>query len=247
MGVDLSRIRNILCSVVRSSLNFLYPPHCLHCREGLLDGEQLLCSPCSEILELLDPENRCSGCFSPLETLGVAACRECLEASSPLQSVASVFDYLGPAASIIKKFKYANQPFLAKGVAAFMVGQLFRLDWPVPDLLVPVPISFVHWIDRGYNQSFLLANEVSAMIGVPVVEALKRQSCDYSQAGLSRDQRQQLGPDSIWLKKSYSFEKKNILLIDDVFTTGSTLRRSAEAITKGSPLNIYGLTFCKAS
>jgi ComF family protein len=125
------------------------------------------------------------------------------------------------------------------------VAQFFRLDWPIPDVIVPVPISLTRWLDRGYNQSALIAKEMSTLLEVPALDVLKRRSGDYSQAGLSYAQRKTLSSNSFLLKKSLSIQEKTVLLIDDVYTTGTTLACSAEALCAGFPEHIYGLTLCK--
>jgi predicted amidophosphoribosyltransferase len=80
----------------------------------------------------------------------------------------------------------------------------------------------------------------------PVIPALRRRSGDYSQAGLNQAQRLQLTGSNFELKKGHQFHDKKILLIDDVLTTGSTLRKCAEQLYATYPSNIYGLTFCRA-
>src|SRR5262245_34544757 len=115
--------------------------------------------------------------------------------------MAAVFDHIGPAATLVRKFKYSNQSYLAKGLAGFMALQFIRLNWPMPDLIVPVPISTAHWFDRGFNQSYLLARSLSDLLSCPVADILKRRSGDYSQAGLKRSDRLKLEKESFLLKK----------------------------------------------
>jgi ComF family protein len=142
--------------------------------------------------------------------------------------------------------KYAQQPYLAKGAAAFMVAQWANLEWPMPDIVVPVPMSFTHWLERGYNQSELLAKEIATLLDRPMVNALGRKSGDYSQAGLSISQRRSLEGSRFYLRSNQLLYDKTILLIDDVITSGTTLNRCAEALMEGHPGVVYGLSFCKA-
>ena len=72
---------------------------------------------------------------------------------SQFHCIAAAFDYVGPAASLVKKLKYGNQPYLVKGMAGYLVAQFNELQWPFPDAIIPVPLSFSHWLERGYNQS----------------------------------------------------------------------------------------------
>ncbi len=78
-----------------------------------------------------------------------------------------------------------------------------------------------------------------------VWHSLKRQSGDFSQAALTLDQRKGLNGKSFKLKTGFSIEGKVLLVIDDVMTTGSTLRVCAEALNTGKPEGLYALTFCR--
>lgn len=160
--------------------------------------------------------------------------------------MAAAFDYVGPAATLVKRMKYSDKSYLAEGLAGYLAGQYLNLNWPLPDVIVPVPIAFTHWIQRGYNQSQLLAQHLARVLDCPVQEALKRKSGDYSQAGLTRKQRMELNGNRILLKKDQNLQDKCILLIDDVATTGSTLRKCAEVLMEDCPASIYGLTVCRS-
>lgn len=197
-------------------------------------------------MEEINPEERCNYCFGPDITCERKVCSSCVQNPPVWQRAASALDYDGPAVSLITAMKYGNQPYIAKGAAALMASQFSKLNWPFPDLIVPVPIPFTRWIQRGYNQSWYLAKTLGEMIERPVCKALKRRSGDYSQAGLSSKQRKELGPDSFYLVKKGYLEDKTILLVDDVMTTGTTLRCCAEVLLEGYPNNIYVLTACRS-
>lgn len=229
-----------------SLLHLLYPPHCLHCRESMENPEQLLCNHCSTFLTLLNPKQHCLLCFSEQSHLNDGICHPCHQKKHLFKRTASCFEYAGPAASLIKKFKYSNSPHLARGIAAFMAAQWIALEWPLPDLIIPVPITLTHWIERGYNQSTLISTHLGQLLEVPVKELLTRNNSNFSQAGLNKQQRQQLKTSSFTLKSPHHVCDKTVLLIDDVYTTGSTLECCATALNTGFPHQIYGLTFCQA-
>lgn len=157
----------------------------------------------------------------------------------------AVFDYQGPAATLVKNLKYANQPYLARGMAAYLMLQFDRLQWPLPDAIVPVPISLTRWLGRGYNQSTLLAQELSRYLHRPVWHAIKRKSGDFSQASLNLEQRKTLSAQRFKRNTKYDLQGKILLVIDDVMTTGMTLHRSAEILKEENPAALYALTFCR--
>lgn len=232
----------------QSCLHFLYPSRCLHCENPALQDPFLLCPSCLLLLELMNPDNHCKICFNKKDLHKGKYCLDCLQGKqNPLfQSVASAFEYAGPVISLVKKMKYANQPYLADIAGAFLVAQMEELQWPLPDAIIPVPLSFTHWLERGYNQSHLIAKQMSKLLGIPVWNVLKRSSGDFSQTGLNLLQRKALKRSRFKLKKNFYCEGKILLLVDDVFTTGATLKRCAEVLVEEKPAALYGLTFCRA-
>lgn len=242
----MSAWKTIPAQIGRAFLHLVYPPLCIHCNQGLPNPQHLLCPDCLAILELIDPIERCSFCFSAECDPKRRLCAECNSRYSFLDSMGAAFDFAGPAASLIKKMKYSNMPYLSKGIAAYMGAQFCRLEWPMPDLIVPVPITLPHLFQRGYNQSSLIADDLAQILQRPTYKALKRKNGDFSQAGLNREQRKELKEESFFCKCKVDLADKVLLIIDDVMTTGSTLRCCAEALQAGYPKSIYALTFCRA-
>lgn len=229
-------------------VHLAYPPLCLHCRSGVADPSVLFCQPCAELLQLIEPRERCLYCFGDQLRPDTGICLECSKRAPVLHRVGACFDYLGPAGSLVKQLKYGHKPHLAAGGAAFLLAQWAHLDWPVPDVIIPVPMPTLRRLSRGYNQSQLLAEELGKMLNRPVVNILNRTSGDFSQAGLSIAQRQKLSGDTVRVKAGGpSLADQELLLIDDVLTSGATLRRCAEALSAAGPATIYGLTLCRAT
>ncbi len=225
-------------------LHLAFPGKCLHCGLLLPPEPVVLCPGCASLLDLIIPEERCPACFNPLSEHALL-CSDCLQYPSLFTCMGAAFNYEGPAASLIKRLKYGNQPYLARGMAAFLVAQFDRLGWPMPDAIIPVPLSFGRWLERGYNQSALLADEMGALLQCPVWNALKRKSGDFSQAALSLEQRKALDGSRFKLNPKYPLDGKVLLVVDDVMTSGSTLGRCAEVLNRGNPASLYGLTFCR--
>lgn len=172
-------------------------------------------------------------------------CQSCLDFPSHYDKIGAVFDYHGPAASLIRCFKKGNQPYLAKGIGAFLAAQWIKLKWPFPDAIVPVPLCFTRWFERGYNQSQLLAEEMAVYLNCPVWEVLKRESGDFSQDSLSFEQRKYLNGHSFGLKSQFDLEGKTLLVIDDVIITGSTLQSVGKLLNTKKTGPLYALAFCR--
>lgn len=231
-----------LLSLASSFFYLIYPSTCIHCSVLLGNDFSVLCESCLHLMDLIDPAMRCSFCFSEYQN----DCLECKHTPSLFAGIATAFDYVGPAATLIKKLKYGNQPYLAEGCSGFLAAQFLRLEWPMPDVIIPVPISRTRQWTRGYNQSLLLSQGLSKILNIPVQDSIKRKSGDFSQAGLSRKQRLELDGKNFILKSNQNIKNKTILLVDDVMTTGSTLFRCAEALLDEQPGKMYALTFCRA-
>lgn len=228
-----------------SVVHLCFPTKCLYCEESLPPNDLVLCSSCASLLELIDVSERCSTCFNPLPEPHRLICQRCLLYPSHYFKIGAAFNYEHLASALVKQLKYGDHPALSKGMAAYLVVQLHRLKWPLPDAIVPVPMSFTRRFDRGYNQSLLLAEELGKMLNRPIWEALKRRSGDFSQAALSLEQRRKLEGQSFKLRQNPSIQGKVLLVVDDVMTTGSTLERCAEVLSEGSPATLYALTFCR--
>jgi ComF family protein len=100
------------------------------------------------------------------------------------------------------------------------------------DCLVPVPLHWKRERERGFNQAAVLAQNVSAVTGIPVIErALCRRVATEQQALRSREERSKNVRDAFSIEDRHVFEGKHVLLIDDVLTTGSTLEACARALS----------------
>jgi predicted amidophosphoribosyltransferase len=204
-----------------SFLNLIYPPLCLHCGDSLAKEERQFCTPCLQNLALIEPSERCPLCFCE------RPCMRCRNHPLGLERLAAACEREGPAATLLNLLKRGDSPYLAKGAAALMAAQFLRLEWPLPDLLVPIPLSFLRWWAHGYNPSELLAHSLSEILDRPVASLLKKRD-DYS------------------LKSESEISGKILLLID---LEETSLRSCAEALSEGEPKAIYGLicfksTFC---
>lgn len=208
------------------------------------------------ILELLFPSS-CLHCFCSIEPGGIL-CELCLWSLVPeeselslgtefqgIGSLIAVFPYDGPAGSLVRGLKLRSSPYIAEGMGGYMAHQFLKFDLPLPDIIVPVPLSASHHFSRGYNQSLLLAYEMGKILDRPVLELLGKYSIAYSQMNLSTEDRKNLNKDLFTVRGAID-RSKRILLVDDVVTTGSTLRCSAQQLAVFEPSSIDAIAFAKA-
>jgi ComF family protein len=127
-------------------------------------------------------------------------------------------EYLGPLRKALVKLKYGNGRYLAPALAAGLAGRLADGDF-AEAVLVPVPLHVKRQRERGYNQSVLIARELGRELGVGVLEGgLRRVKQTQPQVGLTRVMRRA--------------NVRDVVLVDDVATTGATVMECARACRK---------------
>ena len=214
--------------------HLLFPDFCLHCDEGIENQKTVFCSACMQLLEWIDPNMRCRFCFAPLENPEYQTwCGECLKQRN---RIAAAMEYKGPAGTMLRALKYSSRHDLAKIAAAKMVVQWEKLNWPLPEVLLPIP-------SRGAAVR-LIAKEMGTIFKVPVLQLLSRSFFALPQHRLSADVRKKLGEDVFTMKTTTQLAGRIVFLIDDVLTTGATLKSCMEKAEEGFPKKMYGLVFC---
>lgn len=211
-------------------LDFVYPPLCLHCQVSLSESGPLLCLTCAELLSLLEVKGRCGRCF---EQSGDTphSCRSCRTQRATPGPLAAALPCYGPAVSLIKAVDRRSQVYLAKGLASFMVAQIDRLNWPVPDLVVPVPHHWSHRLFHGPSTSILLARALASLLSCKVDELLRRGAVDHKE--------------TLWLRRGAMAANQTVLVVDTRLHRQGLLQKAVEAMAEAYPARIYGLALCK--
>jgi len=214
---------------------------CPVCGEGDGGGCGLLCPECRAELPLIPPDApHCPGCGGVPDGL-LAMCRACMSCGGrPWQDAATVMEYRDEGARYMKRFKSGHAPELARPLGFLAAEKIRQLGWRA-DMIVPVPLRFMRRWRRLYNQSALFGERVGAELGIPCREVLTKLPGGEKQAGLSRSRR---------LRNRIRFEVRdpgavrggNIILVDDIFTTGSTLAAAAKALRKAGAETVYVLS-----
>jgi len=226
--------RTTLHSVYRYFLDFFFPPRCVQCRSV----GQSICGKCLARIEWVGAPV-CRVCGQPLEKIVRHTCVD----PHILRWVRSAAVYSGPMRRAIHALKYSSDRILA----LFLVDIAFpRFEMPSLefDRIVPVPLGPLREKERGYNQSVLLAEALSLKTQIPLDgKCLIRFRETRSQVGLTQDERKQNVHRAF---SASSVAAKNILLVDDVCTTGATLQSCAEALRSAGAESVAGLTLARA-
>jgi ComF family protein len=215
----------------------IFPRLCLYCSSPLAEKQKLLCSLCLGLLELLDSQKHCAGCLKE----GPSWCHECHEKCPSYDFASACFDYSGPIQAVIKEFKYNDAPYLAKSLASFLFLQFDAAGWPCPEYITFVPQTLVKRFWRGYNQSELLAKELGKLMNRDVRKLITKRLSGLPQSLLEKNDRKG-HEEPFFCINPQLVEGRRILLIDDVFTTGTTVEQASKALRACEPSEIYVLT-----
>lgn len=218
------------------ALDALFPPKCAGC--GAFGA--FICERCLETAPRAGG-NRCLRCWLPLRG---DWCRDCEGTAPAFAALRSAFSYTDVARSAVLALKFEG----VFALAPQMAGEMARVlaDWsPSIDAVVPVPLGWLRRRTRGYNQAELLAEEIARATGAPLAgRALRRRRQTPPQARRRDEAGRRLnvrGAFAVGRKPA----KGNVLLIDDVSTTGATLDACARALLEGGARTVYALTFAR--
>jgi ComF family protein len=223
----------------------LLPAECLVCR-GLLSharADDLVCPVCRSRMRVVRPP-WCARCGQPEPHFG--PCRLCREWPGALRSARSAVWLEAGARSAAHALKYGGLPRIATDLAAVMVRAI-----PAPDAtarLIPIPLGRARLRRRGYNQSLWLARALAAHWRLPVlVQLLVRTRDTATQTALTPGARQANVAGAFALQSGVLRGRGPLVLVDDVFTTGSTLAEAARALEASGFTTISAVTFGRAS
>lgn len=240
------RARQGLKSLSETFWDLLYPAHCPVCDELLSGRKEKICPSCRTHMRTVG-EHYCIKCGKPLNDARTVCCSGCTAAQHGFTRGRSVFCYEDIRESVYR-FKYEGR----QEYASFYADETVRVlgadiaSWHA-EALIPIPLHKEKLKKRGYNQAALFAEALSERLGIPVLEkALVRERSTVPQKGLNREERQKN------LKKAFKLVQndvklKTIILIDDIFTTGSTADAAAEAVRQAGVTDIYVVTLASGN
>ena len=219
------------------ALDLLYPPRCALCDTGGV----FLCETCIEALPAAEGD-RCDRCWLPVRA---DVCFNCRENPGCLTALRSLYRYERDVRRLVHAFKFGGQSCLAPDLGRLLTSG-FEQHGLDADVIVPVPLTGVRRRTRGYNQSLLLAKEVSKLTGVPVAQALRRSGHSVTQAGSASAEERRRNVEGVYsLSKGHNVAGSRVLLIDDVATTGATLNACAAVLIEAGAAGVSALTLAR--
>jgi len=221
-------------------LALIYPPFCIHCGRPLVGSEKNLCTDC-----LLDITWARHASYANNET------EIRLSGHIPFQAAASlmIFSKGNVAQSIVHQIKYHGNTQLGIQYGRLLGQELQRSGrFNDIDCLIPVPLHWWRRMKRGYNQSQLICEGISSVLGIPVVSHnLYRSKYTQTQTHKSRIDRLDNVRSVFAVHRPKSFEGKHVLLVDDIITTGATTKSCYQVLSTIPGLRISIASLALAS
>jgi len=240
-----------------SLLDFVFPANCILCGSHLSPetGEEssegscpasLICLECWESLNVL-PHPLCPKCRAFLNQsqdafANTRRCPNCAESPLRLNRSLGLFD--PNYQTLIHYFKYKRKITLGKKLGR-RLGEILKEEEFLEDydFLIPVPLHPSRERERGYNQSKILADEISRLTSLPLLDkVLFRKKNTRDQTYLTAEERERNVKGAFRLKHSLTLQGKKILLVDDVMTTGTTLKECSKILKEAGAKEVAGAT-----
>jgi ComF family protein len=240
-------MRTVATSWINGVRDWVLPGRCLACDEPV-GQRQAVCDACDVQLKELRQRPRCIRCAALLPD--GAECGTCnAKGVRPFELIAAIYAYDGPARELVLATKFGGKwwcgEWLGKELAA---SQQVADILATAQVLVPVPLHWWRNMWRGFNQSQMIAKGLVRYSDATIKpRVLKRSRRTRPQSVLSsRKQRTENVKDAFVLRDAKAIEGKHVVLIDDIFTTGATLRAAARALQRAKPLSINAIVVCVA-
>ena len=215
---------------------FALPSQCAVCRSW---SRARLCGAC--VQRFAAPTPRCRRCAIGVPA-GVDVCGACLLDPPPFDSALAAVDYAYPWDSLVQRLKFHAALDLACALAALLCDAVRRRgDAPLPDRVLPVPLSAARLRERGFNQSWEIARRVARALGCNADAALLLRMKDTAhQVALPHDQRAAnvRGAFAVEPRRRGEVQGRAIAIVDDVMTTGATVAESAAVLAQAGARSV---------
>jgi len=220
---------------VRWVLDFALPPRCAGCGVIITDVHSF-CPDCWKQVEFLG-DGGCQTCGIPLAATDADTCGVCLAKPPRIARTRAAVAYGELSRGLAIRLKYGRKVAIAKTMARYM--QPLVLNDGAERIIVPVPLHRSRLWRRGFNQSALVASELSRRLGIPFSAlALQRTRRTPALKGMSALQRRKAVAGAFRVRDKETVAGRTIILIDDVLTTGSTAEACARALKKAGAARV---------
>lgn len=211
-------------------IDFIFPKRCIFCNTPIYSGKPY-CEQCVSLIPFA--EDVCLVCAkNPCV---------CNRRETAFSAVAAVFFYELGAENAVRQLKFHERVSYASPLAHYLYEKLLQCDfYPEIDCIIPVPMTKKAEYERGYNQSVLLAKELSKKSSIPTYTGILTKKKDTKkQHDLGQKERQENLKDAFEIVNPQQIAGKTVLLCDDVYTTGATFEECARRLLSGGAKKVF--------
>ena len=229
-------------------IKYVLPNRCLMCGK-IIDSKNSICADCFEKITFITrPYCQCCGrpFLSAVESTENMLCVDCLTKKSPFRLCRSAIEYDEFSKKLLLNFKFADHVENKKIFAKWLLLACKDILSAGADVIIPVPLHYTRLLKRKYNQSAILANELSFLTGISAeYDVLKKIKRTLPQAKCNGKKRKINVRNAFSVAHPEKIKGKRIVLIDDIFTTGSTMKECAKVLLKAGALSVDALTVAR--
>ena len=234
-------MKTLIKNVMHFAVKSFYPssPYCACCGKIFFNEEKILCDSCAKVV-FRPFEHYCSVCGRPLK--GGAVCNICYENKHAYDGGVSLFEYNEYSSPIIHSIKYSNNIELAVRLGALLSYDICaKTDFLYnTDIIIAIPLHKDRQKGRGYNQAEKIAFGLAGAAGIEKRDdILIKVKQTKDQIGLKKSEREKNLYESFDIADKNAVKDKNILLIDDVFTTGATIGAASDILKKQGAKKVF--------
>lgn len=234
----------------RSFLDLCFPIPCAGCgRKWLLHHEGFWCESCLEKIPWISSPicPQCGRPFPKSPSSPDHLCGDCLLSTFSFDYARSAVQHAGIVRDRIHQLKFGGHLHWVPALAELLLRTIEREKAPRAQIIVPVPLHVKRVRERGFNQAALIAGVMARRLGVPVrFDVLVRRFWTAPQTRLNRSQRLENVKGAFQVSLSSEIRGRIVLMIDDVFTTGTTLNECAKVLKESGAAEIHALTVSRA-
>ena len=234
---------------IKSILDFIWPRTCEVCGRPVDRPGRHFCSDCLNRLPFTPTDGCCRRCGRAAEKLdGEFLCEDCRTYKPSFDRAASALSFEGDARDAMNAFKFRNHLWLRDDLVDWIEG-VVRARFKVGeiDLIVPMPSTLLHRIDRGYNQCAYLARALAKRLGRPYeASVLRRKGNPKKQGRLTEEERRTNVIGTFGVRKPAIIRGKTVMVVDDIMTTGSTLSECAAELKRSGASRVWCATLARS-
>lgn len=231
-------------------INLFFPVDCPGCDGPLDEPDATWCGTCAAALLAVTGQDYCPRCGMPVgpHLRNVAGCAACRNDRTPLDGIARAGPYEGPIGQLVRRFKFNRRQALDRPLGELIASAMDAADWADGlDGLIPVPSTWAsRWRYRG-EPAGLLAEAAGRYRGLPLLPLLSVRGKQHKQTDLSHSARPGNVRGVFRLRRGARVDGARLCVIDDVCTSGSTLREIARVLKRAGAEAVYGAVAAKTT